>query len=111
MEFFTTYVDSSSIKLVEEVLKSTWLSEGEVVKEFEHELNVKLGLINPVAVNSGTSALHLALSIVGIGEGDEVIIPSQTFIATGLTVLMNGALPVFTDVSAVPSSSTSNKIV
>jgi perosamine synthetase len=51
-----------------------------------------------VTVNSGTSALHLGLDIAGIKEGDEVIIPAQTFIATGLSVLMLKAVPVFADI-------------
>jgi perosamine synthetase len=53
---------------------------------------------NPVALNSGTSALHLALIIANVREGDEVIIPAQTFVATGLVVLMVGAKPVFADI-------------
>jgi perosamine synthetase len=53
---------------------------------------------NVVAVNSGTSALHLALVLAGVGEGDEVILPAQTFVATGLAVLYCGAKPVFADI-------------
>ena len=74
------------------------LSEGKLVKEFEDKLASDLGWINPVALNSGTSALHLALVVAGVGKGDEVIIPSQTFIATGLAVLYVGATPVFVDI-------------
>jgi perosamine synthetase len=49
-------------------------------------------------LNSGTTALHLALVIAGVGPGDEVIIPPQTFLATGMAVLMQGAIPVFADI-------------
>lgn len=98
MNFFHTHIAQKSFKLVEEVLQSTFVSEGEVVKEFEQELFKKLGLINPVAVNSGTSALHLALALADVGPGNEVILPAQTFVATGLAVLMQGARPIFADI-------------
>lgn len=98
MDFFHTHISSLSIELVTAVLKSGWLSEGQVVKDFEDALSSRLSLTNPVAVNSGTSALHLALSLCGTGPGDEVILPAQTFVATGLVVLMQGAVPVFADI-------------
>ncbi len=98
MDFFTTHVSSHAIELVKKVLESTWLSEGDLVKDFENELKKKLGVKNPVAVNSGTSALHLALSVAGIQEGSEVIIPPQTFVATATVVLMQKARPVFADI-------------
>lgn len=98
MEFFITHVSPHSIELVKKVLESTWVSEGEVVKQFENELSKQLGLVNPVAVNSGTSALHLGLAVAGVKPGDEVILPAQTFIATGLCIMMQFAKPVFTDI-------------
>lgn len=96
--FFHTTVSDESIELATKVLASTHLSEGRMVGLFEETLAVRLGLRNPVAVNSGTAALHLALAIAGVGPGDEVILPPQTFIATGLVVLMQGATPVFADI-------------
>lgn len=69
-----------------------------MVKRFEEELSRQIGLSNPVAVNSGTSALHLGLVLAGVGAGDEVILPAQTFVATGLVVLMQGAKPIFADI-------------
>ena len=98
MEFFHTSISPEAIRLVNQVLNSGWLSEGRMVKEFEYHLNSQLGLINPVALNSGTTALHLALVLAGIGSGDEVILPAQTFVATGLVILMQGATPVFADI-------------
>lgn len=98
MNFFHTSITPKAIELANKVLSSTFLSAGKVADEFELELTKKLGLINPVTVNSGTSALHLALSISSIGSGDEVILPPQTFIATGLVILMQGAKPVFADI-------------
>lgn len=99
MEFFHTYVSEKSRELVKRVLEEEWLSEGKRVKQFESELTKKLGLINPIAVNSGTSALHLALSLAEIKKEDEVILPPQTFISTGLAIKMQGAIPVFADIN------------
>jgi perosamine synthetase len=98
MNFFHTHVSPHAVESATEVLKSGWLSEGHIVKEFEAALSSHLGLSNPVTVNSGTSALHLALSLCGVGLGDEVILPAQTFVATGLAILMQGAAPVFADI-------------
>lgn len=98
INFFNTHTSPAAIERVTEVLKSGWLNEGAVTKEFEEKLALTLGVSNPVTVNSGTSALHLPLVICGIGEGDEVIVPPQTFVATALVVLMCGATPVFADI-------------
>jgi len=98
ISFFNTYISPKAYKKVKEVLDSTFLSEGDVVKEFESELHKKLGFINPVTVNSCTSALHLALILAGVKEGDEIILPTQTFIATGMVILMQKAKPVFADI-------------
>ena len=86
------------MRLAAEALRSTLVSEGRMVKRFEEELSRQIGLSNPVAVNSGTSALHLGLVLAGVGAGDEVILPAQTFVATGLVVLMQGAKPIFADI-------------
>ena len=98
INFFNTYISPTAFDSVLRVLQTGFLSEGKIVAEFEAGLSKKAGIINPVALNSGTAALHLALVVAGIGEGDEVIIPAQTFIATGLAVLMTGATPVFADI-------------
>lgn len=95
---FNTFIDKLSYSNLQSVLESTFLSEGKLVKAFESELSEKLNLVNPVALNSGTSALHLALVLSNIGPEDEVIIPAQTFVATGLVVLQQGAKVVFADI-------------
>jgi perosamine synthetase len=95
---FHTTVTPHAMELVREVLQSGLLNEGEMVKQFEAELARVLGVAHPVTLNSGTSALHLALVLAGIGPGDEVILPAQTFVATGLVVLQQGATPVFSDI-------------
>ena len=66
-------------------------TKGEYVKEFEKEISSYLGVSDCVAVNSGTSALHLALLACGIGRGDVVIVPAITFVATANAVLYTGA--------------------
>jgi perosamine synthetase len=98
MEFFNTHISQKAIALANQVLESGWLSEGRMVKEFEESLTNYIGLKNPVALNSGTSALHLALAIAGVKPNDEVILPAQTFVATGLVILMQYAKPVFADI-------------
>ena len=98
MEFFNSFVSEKAITLTEKVLRSGFVSEGEMVRKFESSLTKKLGHVNPVAVNSGTSALHLSLAVASVGPGDEVILPAQTFVASGLAVLMTGATPIFADI-------------
>lgn len=98
MDFFYTHISPNAIEYATATLRSTFLSEGKQVAIFERRLSQQLGLVNPIALNSGTSALHLALVLAGIGPGDEVILPAQTFVATGLVILMQGATPVFADI-------------
>lgn len=85
-------------KAVMRVLKSGNLAQGPEVKLFEAEFSKIVGDRECVAVNSGTSALHLALLALGIKAGDEVIVPSFTFAATANVVALAGAKPVFVDI-------------
>jgi dTDP-4-amino-4,6-dideoxygalactose transaminase len=80
------------------VLRSRWLSAGPVTERFEKAFSEYLGEGEAIAVSSGTAALHLALGCLALGEGDEVILPSLTFIATANAVLYVGAKPVFADI-------------
>ncbi len=97
IEFFHTRIAPGAAQRVAQVLESTWVGEGLMVRRFEQEL-ARWGLAHPVAVNSCTAALHLALLAAGVGPGDEVILPPQTFIATGMAVLATGARAVFADI-------------
>ncbi len=99
IDFFNTYVSPRAGKEVGNVLNSTFLSEGKITEQFEKELCNVFKFKNVITLNSGTSALHLALDLLDIKEGDEVIIPAQTFIATGLAVLYCKATPVFADIN------------
>ena len=86
---------------IEEVvatLRSGWLGTGPKVARFEHDFAEYVGMPNAIAVSSCTAALHLALLMLGIGPGDEVIVPAMTFAATANVVMHCGARPVFADV-------------
>ena len=84
---------------VDRVLRSGMLAQGPEVAAFETEFSDHFQLGRPcVAVNSGTSGLHLGLVSFGIGPGDEVIVPSFTFAATANAVALTGATPVFADI-------------
>lgn len=86
---------------VDAVLTSGMLAQGAEVASFEQEFGeVLLDGRHVIAVNSGTSALHLGLLAAGVGPGDEVIVPSFTFAATANSVALTGATPVFADIEA-----------
>jgi len=87
------------IENVTEVLKSGMLASGEWVKKFEKEFANYIGVKHAIAITSGTVALDSALKVLGIREGDEVIVPDFTFIATANAVLFQNAKPVFADIS------------
>jgi len=83
---------------VAKVLKSGSLAQGPKVLQFEKNFSKLVDDRECIAVNSGTSALHVALLSLGIGTGDEVIVPSFTFAATANSVALTGAKPVFVDI-------------
>jgi dTDP-4-amino-4,6-dideoxygalactose transaminase len=85
--------------VVDRVMRSGWISMGKETEAFETELAGALDAAGAVAVNSGTAALHLAALALGLGPGDEVVVPSLTFVATAAAALMVGARPVFVDVA------------
>lgn len=94
-------IGQDEIDAVVNVLKLKWLSMGAVTQEFEAEFAKYLGIKYAFAVSSGTAALHIAHQVVGISAGDEVIVPSLTFVATANAVLYVGAKPVFADISSL----------
>src|SRR5262245_8394790 len=83
---------------VREVIESGWLTQGPRVAEFERVVAEYVGAQHAVASSSCTTALHMALLVLGIGPGDEVIVPSLSFIATANAVRYVGATPVFAEV-------------
>src|SRR5579884_2308623 len=80
------------------VLRSGWISQGPKVAEFEREFAAYVGAPYAVALSSCTTALHLAMVVAGVGEGDEVLCPSLSFIATANAIRYVGATPVFVDI-------------
>jgi dTDP-4-amino-4,6-dideoxygalactose transaminase len=80
------------------VVQSCWFVGGEAVQRFEENFAAYCGAAYGVGCSSGTSAIHLALVALGVGPGDEVITPCNTFIATGEAITHSGARPVFVDV-------------
>ncbi len=87
-----------AIEAVTEVLRSGWLGTGPRVAAFEEAFAQYIGAPFAVAVSSCTAALHLALSLIGVGPGDEVITSPMTFAATANVIVHMGARPVFADV-------------
>jgi perosamine synthetase len=85
-------------KYVNECLETSWISSrGRFVNEFETQFAARIGIEHAASVSNGTVALHLALMALGIGPGDEVIVPTLTYIATANSVAYTGATPVFVD--------------
>jgi dTDP-4-amino-4,6-dideoxygalactose transaminase len=83
-----------------EAFDSNWIAPlGPDVDAFEAEFAARVGVPHAVALSSGTAALHLALVLLGVGPGDEVLVPSFTFVATANAVVYQGAVPVFVDCS------------
>ena len=93
------WLDDDDIAAVVEVLRSNWLTTGPKVDEFERAFAETVGAREAVAVSSGTAALHAAMYAIGIGPGDEVIVPAMTFAASANCVVFQGGVPVFVDVS------------
>ncbi len=89
--------DEEKIALAE-VVESGWLTQGPRVADFEQAVAEHLEVKHAVASSNCTTALHLALLLHHIGPGDEVIVPSYTWIATANVVRMVGATPVFADI-------------
>src|SRR5207302_2207737 len=91
-------VGPEELAAVAEVLESGFLTMGPKVDELELGIAAACGIADAVAVSSGTAALHPAVLALGIGEGDEVIVPAYTFPATASAVALTGARPVLVDV-------------
>lgn len=91
-------IDQAEIDAVVGVLRSSRLSLGKKLEEFESEFASYIGALHAAAVSSGTAALHLAIRALGIGEGDEVILPSFAFIAIANALRYERVSPVFVDI-------------
>lgn len=92
------YFDDEELQLVQEPILSKWVTQGKFVKEFENIFAKKHKVKYAVAVSNCTTALHLSLLALGVGPGDEVIVPSFSWIATANAVLYCGGTPVLVDI-------------
>lgn len=95
---------------INQVLASGWLTQGVQVTHFEQAVTNYVGVQHAIAFSSCTTALHIALIVQGIGPGDEVIVPSYTWIATANVVRMVGAIPVFADIDLATFNVTSQTV-
>src|SRR2546423_3502129 len=94
-------VPQEDIDAVVEVYRSGWLSMGPRTEAFEEAFSRYTGAEHAIAVTNGTAGLHLVCMAAGLGPGDEVIVPSLTFVATVNAIAYTGARPVFADVVSV----------
>jgi dTDP-4-amino-4,6-dideoxygalactose transaminase len=94
-------IEDEDLEAVEATYRSGWLTLGPRTATFERRFAQYTGAAEAVAVSSGTAALHLACLTAGLGAGDEVIVPSLTFVATVNAVAYTGATPVFADIAGV----------
>lgn len=95
--YFRPSVGPEELESVRETIWSGWLTTGPKVKEFELAFANYIGATYSIAVNSATAALHLALEALGVGPGDEVLVPTITFASAAAVVMHLGARPVFVD--------------
>lgn len=95
---FEPWLGEEELTQITEVIKSKWIAEGEKTREFEKLIATLCGTKHAVAVSNGTVALYIGLRVLGVGEGDEVIVPDFTFIASANSIKLAGATPVFVDI-------------
>jgi dTDP-4-amino-4,6-dideoxygalactose transaminase len=102
LPFALPEIGEEEINEVVDSLRSGWVTTGPKVKKFEEQFTEFLGdaSLQSISVNSATSGLHLALEALGVGPGDEVIVPDYTFTATAEVVRYLGATPVFVDIDS-----------
>src|SRR3972149_2810254 len=98
IHLFRPYMGEEEVAAVSEVLRSGWIGLGPKTEEFENTFAKYIGVKYAVGVNSATAALDLAIRILNISYGDEVIVPTMTFVSTAHVVVYNLATPIFADV-------------
>jgi len=94
------WIDDEELIQLRRVIDSTFVTEHDLTLEFEEKIKSLTGSPYAVSVTNGTAALFCALKALGIGEGDEVIVPNMTFIASSNAVLMAGATPIFCEIKS-----------
>jgi dTDP-4-amino-4,6-dideoxygalactose transaminase len=104
------FLGEEEVEAVSEVLRSGWVAQGPRVAAFEQAFAAAMEAQHAVATSSCTTALQLALQVVGVGPGDEVVVPSFSFVATTNVVVHAGASPVFADVDATTGNLTAGTV-
>jgi dTDP-4-amino-4,6-dideoxygalactose transaminase len=108
--FHKTAITDNEIDAVVDTIKSGWLTMGPKTLEFENKFNNFIGSQYSVSLNSATAALHLALKAIGLEQNDEVIVPTNTFVATAEVVTYFNAIPVLCDIEYDTHNIDVNKI-
>ena len=103
-------VGDAEVAALTEVIASGWLAQGPRVAAFERAFADRVGAAEGVATSSCTSALHLCMLVLGVSPGDEVVVPSFSFIATANAVVHAGAIPVFADVDGATGCLTAETV-
>ena len=96
--FHRPHITNKEFESIKDSLLSGWLTMGPKTLQFELAFKSYLNVDYSISVNSATAALHLALNAIGVKQGDEVIIPTNTFVATAEAVAYSGAIPVLCDI-------------
>jgi perosamine synthetase len=91
-------IDEAEMREVVACMESGWLTSGPRVERFEQEMAKRAGRAHGIAVSNGTAALDLALRVIGVGFGDEVVVPAFSYVATASAVAIQGGIPVFADI-------------
>jgi perosamine synthetase len=100
------WLGEEEVAAAAEAIRSGWVAQGPRVRSFEEAFATRVGAAHGVAVSSCTTALHLGLHLLGVGPGDDVVVPSLSFIATANAARYVGANPVFADVDALTGNLT-----
>ena len=104
------WIDEEESEQLLRVVRSTFVTEHDLTEEFEEKIKELTGTKHAIAMANGTVALFCCLRSLGIGPGDEVIVPDMTFIATANSVILAGATPIFCDVNLDDLSLNTKKV-
>lgn len=111
IQLFKPYMGDEEVQAVSEVIRSGWIGLGPKTAEFEKQMAQFIGVPYMVGLNSATAALDIAIRLLNIGPGDEVLVPTMTFVSTAHAVVYSGATPIFVDVDKATLNLDMNDVV